>query len=295
MKTILLGTGDMTLRVLEEMLKDSRIDFMGVINDSSISESQIVYYNDKIEEMGGKILEYNEEVFASADIIFSCEYRKRIPLEFVKRYKFVNCHGGILPKYRGSSANAWAIMNGETEVGYTIHFMDERLDNGDILYVGRFPILEEQTYADVYEEIFGDMVSRICDVLVDSYTQKIVPIKQNSYGVYCSRFYPNLGDLRDFEKTSKDIYNLYRCMAKPHGSGVYFIHKEKKYYIGKMQLGKEFGIENYVGIPGKVVNCEGDSIWVKTQDNIVILSEIRNESGERIEDGHFIIGNKFGK
>ena len=86
---------------------------------------------------------------------------------------FLNCHAGILPKYRGFSANPWAIMNGETQIGYTIHRMDEKLDNGDIFYVGRFTILKEQTYADVYDDIFNDMVIRIADILLGVYEGRI--------------------------------------------------------------------------------------------------------------------------
>lgn len=45
-------------------------------------------------------------------------------------------------------------MNGESEVGYTIHRMDEKLDNGDICYIGKFTIQRQETYADVHEKYF---------------------------------------------------------------------------------------------------------------------------------------------
>lgn len=295
MKVILLGTGDVALAVFKKLQEDRRINMLGVICDESVRAEANQEYRNEIMLNGGEILNFNEDTLMEADIIFSCEYRKAIAESYVKKYLFINCHAGILPKYRGFSANPWAIMNGEAEVGYTIHQMDEKLDNGDICYIGRFPIARNETYADKHEMIFKDMIERIADILLDVYHKNIVPEKQKGQGVYCSRFNAQMGNLQDFSQTSEYIYNLFRCMAKPHGTGVYFIHRERKYYIGKMISGCDLDMENYIGIPGKVVNCTDGAIWVKTTDNIVVLSDITDEKGDRIDVEQFRIGNKFGK
>jgi len=48
-------------------------------------------------------------------------------------YGCVNLHASLLPKYRGSAPINWALINGETESGYTIIQMDEHVDTGPIL------------------------------------------------------------------------------------------------------------------------------------------------------------------
>ena len=53
---------------------------------------------------------------------------------------FVNFHAGKLPNYRGRNVVNWALINGETEIGLTAHFMDEGIDTGDILLQRTLPI-----------------------------------------------------------------------------------------------------------------------------------------------------------
>ena len=295
MKVIILGTGDIALEVLRKLQDDVRINVLGVICDASVKYEANEQYQQQIMAAGGKILEFREENLTQADIIFACEYRKAIAKDYVERYLFLNCHAGILPKYRGFSANPSAIMNGESDVGYTIHRMDEKLDNGDICYIGKFTIQRQETYADVHEKIFQDMVARIGDILYGVYRGKIKLQKQETTGVYCSRFNAQMGDLGDFSENAEYMYNLFRCMAKPHGTGVYFYYKGKRYNVGAMIPGNDLQLEDYLGIPGKVVNCADGAIWVKTRDNVVVLSELTDEDGEHIPVEYFKIGNKFGK
>jgi methionyl-tRNA formyltransferase len=51
----------------------------------------------------------------------------------VPRLGTINTHPSLLPRYRGPVPVSWAVRNGETEVGMTIHWMDSELDTGGIL------------------------------------------------------------------------------------------------------------------------------------------------------------------
>lgn len=49
------------------------------------------------------------------------------------RFGVLNIHSSLLPKYRGPAPVIWAIRNGDPEIGFTIHRMDENFDTGPIL------------------------------------------------------------------------------------------------------------------------------------------------------------------
>jgi len=49
------------------------------------------------------------------------------------RFGIVNGHPSLLPRYRGPFPLAWAVRNGETEIGMTYHFMDASFDTGNLL------------------------------------------------------------------------------------------------------------------------------------------------------------------
>ena len=60
------------------------------------------------------------------DLLLCLGFPWKIPPDAleVPRLGAVNGHPSLLPDYRGPSPVAWAIRNGETEIGYTFHRMD---------------------------------------------------------------------------------------------------------------------------------------------------------------------------
>ena len=56
-----------------------------------------------------------------------------------------NLHPGPLPRYAGLNTPSWAIFNGETEHGATVHWMDAGVDTGAIAYEARLPIRDDDT------------------------------------------------------------------------------------------------------------------------------------------------------
>lgn len=61
----------------------------------------------------------------------------------------VNCHGALLPKFRGLMPSFWTLSQGETEGGVTVHFVDAKLDNGPIVVQRKYRIHRHDTLEDV--------------------------------------------------------------------------------------------------------------------------------------------------
>ncbi|TVR80854.1 MAG: hypothetical protein EA405_09805 [Rhodospirillales bacterium] len=61
----------------------------------------------------------------------------------------INCHGALLPRYRGLMPSFWTLANGETEGGVTVHFVDAKLDNGPILVQRRYRINTRDSLEDI--------------------------------------------------------------------------------------------------------------------------------------------------
>jgi methionyl-tRNA formyltransferase len=60
----------------------------------------------------------------------------------VPRLGWLNGHPSLLPSHRGPLPVAWAIREGEDEIGITFHRMDADLDTGPILSQRRYPLGE---------------------------------------------------------------------------------------------------------------------------------------------------------
>jgi len=69
------------------------------------------------------------------DIIVVVAYGQIIPAAIfdLPKFKSINVHFSLLPKYRGASPVQWAVLNGETRTGVTIFRLNEKMDEGDVL------------------------------------------------------------------------------------------------------------------------------------------------------------------
>jgi len=83
------------------------------------------------------------------DIILSIRFGLilREPVIAIPRHGVINLHSGVLPNYRGVMASFRAMINGEAQIGSTLHFIqDAGVDTGDILSIAKIPLNPQQSY-----------------------------------------------------------------------------------------------------------------------------------------------------
>jgi methionyl-tRNA formyltransferase len=71
----------------------------------------------------------------------------------VPRLGWLNGHPSLLPRHRGPLPVAWAIREGDEEIGVTFHRMDADLDTGPILSQRRYPVGKLQPPDTFYPEL----------------------------------------------------------------------------------------------------------------------------------------------
>lgn len=73
---------------------------------------------------------------------------------FIQAYenKIINIHPSALPKYKGLHAIEQALENNDTTLGVTVHFVDEHLDNGQIIEQELFSI-EGLDTQNIYKKV----------------------------------------------------------------------------------------------------------------------------------------------
>ena len=62
-------------------------------------------------------------------------YMKILSKKFLKNYrkKIINIHPSLLPKFKGLNTFSKILKNKEKKTGCTVHYVDEKLDNGKII------------------------------------------------------------------------------------------------------------------------------------------------------------------
>ena len=103
------------------------------------------------------------------DLIAVVAYGKILPPEVINytRYGCINAHVSLLPKYRGAAPMQRAIMEGESETGVTIMYMDEGLDTGDIITAEAFPISDTDDFEAIHDRS-AEVGARLLSETVDN-------------------------------------------------------------------------------------------------------------------------------
>ena len=84
----------------------------------------------------------------------------------VPRLGIVNGHPSLLPRYRGPFPIAWAIRNGETEIGMSFHLMDAAFDTGNVLAQKAIPLSNDDNEETLFER-FPAIVAELMPIVFE--------------------------------------------------------------------------------------------------------------------------------
>ncbi|MBQ8474313.1 MAG: methionyl-tRNA formyltransferase [Clostridia bacterium] len=168
LKVVFMGTPDIAAQCLQAVI-DAGHNVVGVVTQPDkpkgrgyeLAKSAVkllaeekglsIYQPETLRD--GAFLPTLEEL--SPDIIIVVAYGKILPtyvLEYPK-YKCINVHGSVLPKYRGAAPIQRAIIDGEKETGITIIRMDDGIDTGDMLLIRKTPITDDETFETLHDKL----------------------------------------------------------------------------------------------------------------------------------------------
>jgi methionyl-tRNA formyltransferase len=210
-----------------------------------------------------------------ADIFVSMSFNQilRRPIIDLAPLGFINCHAGKLPFYRGRNPLNWALINGETNFGITVHYVDEGIDTGDIIHQQIFPITPEDNYGSLLEKAYlgcPEVLVRAVEALI---REESHPIPQNTIdpvGTYFGQ--RRLGDEGvDFSWTADRVCNFIRALSEP-GPCARFSYQETEYGIKSATTVP--GAHNVIGTVGEVIGRSCEGVFVKCGDSHFLMRDI---------------------
>ena len=108
--------------------------------------------NDFEEEILKLIEPYNLKLVCLAG------YMKILSKKFIDKFpgKIINIHPSLLPKYKGLDTHRRVIENNETVTGCTVHYVDENLDDGEIVLQKEVKIDNEDTEHTLADKVLKE-------------------------------------------------------------------------------------------------------------------------------------------
>lgn len=168
------------------------------------------------------------------DIALSCGFPllfKRSILKLPRR-GFLNCHAGLLPKYRGGSPLNWQMINGEKKFGISVIKLNSKIDGGDIFSERKFDIKKNFDITDLHKianKNFPQMVIESIKKLIE----KKKPKKKKSKGIIWKQRTKSDSYFDYQNKTFFQADRFVKALLDPYPNA-FFYFKNKKYEILKI-------------------------------------------------------------
>lgn len=114
------------------------------------------------------------------DILLVVDFGYLIPQWLLDLPKIspVNVHPSDLPKYRGSSPGQFTLLYGEKKSAVSVIVMNDKLDEGDIIYQAEFDVLSTFFTQSFYEYAFQLIAEKLPNILAEFAYGQITPVAQ---------------------------------------------------------------------------------------------------------------------
>ena len=215
----------------------------------------------------------------SPDVIVVAAYGQILPQSVldIPGYGCINIHPSLLPKYRGASPVAAAILSGDDFTGVSIMLLDRGLDTGPVFIRAAVPVSPQDTTGSLTAKLSLVAAGLLQEVLVRWPRGEIAPQSQNeSEATCCGQFTKEEGEI-DWELPAVDIWRRVRAFNPWPGCYTRWRGRQLK-IIEAVPLPREGIIET-----GKVVALDREeaAFGVCTGDGVLGILQVQLE-GKRV-------------
>jgi methionyl-tRNA formyltransferase len=224
------------------------------------------------------------------DVIVVAAFGQILPKSVLAlpRLGCLNIHPSLLPRFRGASPVASAILAGDDFGGVSIVVMDEGLDTGPVLARAQIPILDRDTTGSLSAKLSWLGAQLLGEVLVSWNRGERSPQPQDeSKATYCGPITKDEGEI-DWRRPAVDIWR--RVRAFNPWPGCYSRWRGKTLKI--IEAAPVDGGGN-TAKAGEVVALEaGAGFGIGTGDGILGVSRVQLEGKKAMPAEEFLRGQR---
>ena len=296
LKVVFMGTPDFAVPILERLIEETNVLLVvtqpdkvrGRNNKVSFSPVKELAVKNNIEVFQPEKIKENYKIIIdkNPDIIITAAYGQIIPEEllFFSKYKAINVHASLLPKYRGGAPINRAIENGEKYLGITIMYMDKLMDNGDMISQRKIELKEEDNFDTMNEKL--SILGR--DLLMDTLPSVLSGTnereKQKEEDVTIIKLLKKEELLIDFNKDAISVYNKIRSLDSVPGA--YAFLNNKKYKLFDVRVGSE-----KLDAVSKIIDIK-DYLEIACKNGTIKVYTIQEEGKKKMSIKDFLNGHK---
>ena len=228
------------------------------------------------------------------DLIIVVAFRK-LPAEVfnIPRHGTINLHASLLPNYRGAAPINWCLMNGEIKTGVTTFYINEKIDQGDILLQKEIMIKNEDDFGSLYTKLSEVGAELVVKTVEGIFNNSLKPIKQNF--IDDLKLAPKLNSENtriNWSRSTNEIIGQIKGLSPKPGAWTMIKNGENRFRmkILKAVKKKEPLLKN--NLNGKIVINNGE-LHIYNEDGAINCSVIQLENKREMTSKELLNGLRF--
>ena len=228
------------------------------------------------------------------DLIIVVAFRK-LPAEVfnIPRHGTINLHASLLPNYRGAAPINWCLMNGEIKTGVTTFYINEKIDQGDILLQKEIMIKNEDDFGSLYNKLSEVGAELVVKTVEGIFNNSLKPIKQNF--IDDLKLAPKLNSENtriNWSRSTSDIIGKIKGLSPKPGAWTMIKNGENRFRLKILKAMKEKGPLLKNNLIGKIVINNGE-LRIYNEDGAINCSVIQLENKREMTSKELLNGLKF--
>ncbi len=201
----------------------------------------------------------------------------------------INLHGSLLPQYRGAAPINWAIINGETKTGATTFFINERIDEGEMILHTEINIGEKDNVGHVHDKLMQTGAELLLDTLTLIDADKVKPIPQDFNQTLKAAPKLTRDNTRiQFDKNAKDVLNFIRGLSPYPGAYTFLQTDEEKIQVKIFDA--EITENEVKGKAGSMITDGKNTLVVACSEGSLMIHELQIQGKKRMKTGELLNG-----
>lgn len=199
-----------------------------------------------------------------------------------------NLHASLLPDYRGAAPINYAVINGEKKTGATTFFINEKIDEGNILLQKEIEISSEENAGELHDRLMEmgaklvvETLNGLAEKSIQEKPQPEVEHPKNAFKIFKEN------TRIDWTQSSETVHNFVRGMSPyPAAFTTVKIGEDQKFL--KIYKGK-FEIKSHDKTAG-TLEIDKHQFKIFTKDGFYLPEEVQLEGKKRMSVKDFLNG-----
>lgn len=308
-RIVFFGTSDFSVPILEALHASDHFEILEAVSQPDrpagrhralmappvkrLSETRgiTVYQPEKLRS--DEVLAHFRELKADAFVVVS--YGMILPqtLLDIPSRGAINIHGSLLPKHRGASPVAGAIMSGDAVTGVTIMRMDAKMDEGPTLAFSEDIVIEPiHTRASLMEKLQNVAADMIGPTLLEYLDGRIDAKEQDHENATTTKILKRDDGLIDWHATAEEIDRQVRGLDPWPGTHTILTHNKKtlRLAIKKVEIANAMSPCASESQPGLVGRASDGGMLVECGTGCLLVTLLQLEGKKEATGPSFLNG-----